>query len=141
MVVAIVIDTNLLISALIGRKTRIHLERIIEEYVTGTIQIYYCNTLVSEFWEVASRPKFRKYFSLQQALAFVRSFLRISEEVEVTSSVDASRDPKDNFLLALCSTVQADYLVSGDKGLLAMKTYESTQIITLSDFASLLPSH
>ena len=133
-----IIDTNLLISALIGRKTRVYFEQIVETYAEGTVQIYHCDTLIDEFWEVASRAKFRKYFSLHQALAFIRSFLRTSEEVKVTSSANASRDPKDNFLLALCSTIQADYLVSGDKDLLVLEAYENTRIVTLGNFVSIL---
>ena len=124
MPVRIVIDTNLLISALIGKKTRAYLEQIMQAYAAGEVRIYYCNKLVSEFWEVASRPGFRKYFSLHQSLIFIRSFLRIcEEEIHITLSATASRDPKDNYLLSLCATVQADYLVSGDKDLLVLETY------------------
>ena len=138
MPITAVIDTNLLISALIGQKTRAYFEKITTAYTEEKVQIYYCDTLVSEFWEVASRPYFRRYFSLHQSLTFIRAFLGICEEAKVTTSTATSRDPKDNFLLSLCSTVQADYLVSGDKDLLVLVLYENTQIVALGNFISIL---
>ena len=107
------------------------------ENLEGKMQIYYCNTLVREFWTVASRPKFRKHFTLRQASAFIQSFLSICEEVSVVSSLDVSRAVKDSFLLALSDTVKANYLVSGDRDLLVLKSRCNTQIITLNSFVSI----
>jgi len=39
-------------------------------------------------------------------------------------------DRKDSFLLALAEASQAEFLVTGDKGLLFLKQHKSTRIIT-----------
>ena len=57
-----------------------------------------------------------------------------AELVDVSSIVDACRDPKDNFLLALAKDGNADYLITGDNDLRTMKEFEKTKIVSLSDF-------
>lgn len=55
----IIIDTNLWISFLIGKKLS-----IMKTLFTNTeIQIYICDELMTEFNFVASRPKIRKYIT------------------------------------------------------------------------------
>jgi predicted nucleic acid-binding protein len=49
--------------------------------------------------------------------------------------VDASRDPADNFLLAMAQAGEADVLVTGDKhDLLSLKVFQRTRIITARQF-------
>lgn len=43
-------------------------------------------------------------------------------------------DPKDDFLLNLCIDSKADYLITGDNDLLAIKEIESCTILAYSDF-------
>ena len=45
-----------------------------------------------------------------------------------------NRDPKDNFLLDLIDFSEADYLVTGDKDLLAHNPFKTAQILTPADF-------
>ncbi|MFN0174973.1 MAG: hypothetical protein ACKVU0_10025 [Saprospiraceae bacterium] len=47
-------------------------------------------------------------------------------------------DPKDNYLLDLSKTVGADFLVTGDKPLLNLDFYGTTQIISYRKFCELL---
>jgi hypothetical protein len=49
--------------------------------------------------------------------------------------VDASRDPADNFLLAMAQAGEADVLVTGDKhDLLSLGSFQRTRIITARQF-------
>ena len=47
-------------------------------------------------------------------------------------------DPEDDYILATCRVSRADYLVTGDQGLLALRSYEGTEIVTPRQFADLL---
>ena len=49
-----------------------------------------------------------------------------------------SRDRKDNKFLVCASEAQADYLITSDDDLLALKTYEKTRIIPPQEFVTLL---
>jgi len=44
------------------------------------------------------------------------------------------RDPKDDFILECATIVQADYIVTGDKDLLSLEHFGSTQIVTPHQF-------
>jgi predicted nucleic acid-binding protein len=48
--------------------------------------------------------------------------------------VNACRDPKDNFLLALAKDGRADLLITGDKELLDLAVFEGTRIVSPSSF-------
>lgn len=45
-----------------------------------------------------------------------------------------SRDPHDDIFLDIAATSHADFLISGDEDLLALKTIESTKIVTPKQF-------
>jgi putative PIN family toxin of toxin-antitoxin system len=47
------------------------------------------------------------------------------------------RDPDDDKILACAQAVRADYIVTGDRDLLVIKTFGKTQIITPRDFEAL----
>jgi uncharacterized protein len=57
--------------------------------------------------------------------------------IEVTSQITLSRDPKDDFLLALSIDSQADYLLTGDEDLLVLQKIEQTSILKIADFIAL----
>ena len=53
--------------------------------------------------------------------------------------VERSRDPNDNYLLAMAEAGGADYLVSGDKRhVLALHEHAGTRIVTLREFMAQL---
>jgi putative PIN family toxin of toxin-antitoxin system len=89
--------------------------------------------LISELIEVTSRPKFSRYSSEE----IVRELLVLVEErsttVQPISQIEACRDAKDNYLLALAVDGGADFLVTGDKDLLTMGTFEKTRIIDYTE--------
>jgi hypothetical protein len=93
---------------------------------------------LEEFILVVQRPKFLKYFTEEDVQDLLTVFDSYGEVVEVTSEVDACRDPKDNFLLALAKDSQADFLITGDKDLLVLKQFENTQILSFVDFIKLI---
>ncbi|WP_083596607.1 putative toxin-antitoxin system toxin component, PIN family [Cnuella takakiae] len=66
---------------------------------------------------------------LQQLL---ESISRKAQFVDVTSEVDACRDPKDNFLLSLAQDGKATHLLTGDKDLLELQKHGRTKILTIS---------
>jgi putative PIN family toxin of toxin-antitoxin system len=54
--------------------------------------------------------------------------------VDVKIKVNACRDPKDNFLLSLSKDGKANFLITGDKDLLELKSFGTTKIITFTKF-------
>lgn len=130
----VVTDTNLWISYLISNKF-IKLDELMK---AGEITFLFSQESLEEFVEVASRPKFEKYFSREDLTNLIRYFDSYGEIVEVTSDIDICRDAKDNFLLNLAKDGHADFLITGDKDLLVLEELENTTILTYRDFEGML---
>ncbi len=132
--VKIILDTNWYISACINRKSR----RTLYEILTNpAFQIFYSKELIQEFQEVIKRPKFRKFISETHVLRFQSLALSKLKETKITSSIELSRDPNDNYLLAMAIDANADFLVTGDDDLLVVKKIGNTLIVKMSEFHAL----
>lgn len=127
---SIVLDTNLWISFLISQD----FTKLDELLFTNQCRLIFSQELLEEFLEVAKRPKFRRFFSQQDLEDIIETIHEYADFVPVTTIVTICRGPKDNFLLSLSVDAKADYLITGDKDLLALKAIESTQIVTLSEY-------
>ncbi len=128
----IVIDTNIWISFLLTKDFSTF-DKIIS---TPNLILLFSGELLEEFIEVASRPKFKKYFSLNDLEELLFQMKTHGEFIIVTSSTNICRDPKDNFLLSLSKDGKASHLITGDKDLLDLKKFRRTQIITWKAFLS-----
>jgi putative PIN family toxin of toxin-antitoxin system len=126
----LVVDTNLWISYLIG----VNSQQMDLLFGHPEVTLLVSATLLTELESVALRPKFKKYFDVDDLYRILNLITQICEVVDVTSSISACRDEKDNFLLELSVDGGADHLITGDNDLLEMKRFESTVISTLSEF-------
>ena len=126
----IVLDTNLLISFLISNSFH-KLDKLITQ---NKIIFILSSTLINEFMDVASRPRFRKVFSELQILELLTKIQNHSDIVDVKSSVNVCRDENDNFLLELCIDGKVDYLITGDEDLLVLNPFKKTKIIKLTNY-------
>lgn len=133
--IKIILDTNIWISYLISKKNN-QWDTLI---FSDKIQIIYSEKLLNEFIEVTQRDKFRKFISLDDLeviLNFLGDFAIFVENIEKKYTL--CRDLKDNFLLDLAVTAEADFLVTGDKDLLEIKTLENVKILSPTDFINLI---
>lgn len=89
--------------------------------------------LLYELQAVLLRQKFRRCRTEGEALEYVlwlREGATLAEEKGIRP---VSRDPDDNYLLALAASSTADYLVSGDGDLLEIEN-PPTPVISPRDF-------
>lgn len=87
---------------------------------------------------VVQCPKFERYFSTDAVRELITLLQVKVTWVEITDNHDACRDAKDNLLLDLSVSGQADYLVTGNGDLLDLSPFQDTQIITYREFGNLL---
>jgi uncharacterized protein len=130
----LVVDTNVMISFLIGKRLRKLKDRLSD----SSIRLIITEQLIKEIKLVTSRPKFIKYFNKLDVNEFLELISLIGLSYKIQNIPEICRDPKDNFLLCLCDIGNADYLVTGDKDLLDLQEYKSTKIITASAFEEIL---
>jgi putative PIN family toxin of toxin-antitoxin system len=126
----IILDTNLWISFLISGEQR----KLDLLFSREKISLLFSKRLYAEFIGVASREKFRRYFSENDIYELSIRIKKVAKIVNVKTIQTQCRDPKDNFLLELAIDGKADYLITGDHDLLTLKKIGKTQIIKIQDF-------
>ncbi len=126
----IILDTNLWISFLITKNFS-QLDELIEN---KSIVLVFSDELINEFIDVASRPKFKKFFINKEIAQILEYFDEYGVLVKVKSKIEICRDEKDNFLLSLAADSKADYLITGDLDLLVIKKIARTKILSFTDF-------
>ncbi|MDZ7605725.1 MAG: putative toxin-antitoxin system toxin component, PIN family [Cyclobacteriaceae bacterium] len=126
----VVLDTNLWISFLITDR----LTDLDDLLIRRKVRLIFSKELIEEFLTVSKRPKFEKYFSESDIRELLGLFDKYGKLIDVSISLDACRDIKDNFLLNIAAESNADYLVTGDKDLLILKNVKNTRIVTWVEF-------
>jgi len=111
--VRVILDTNVFVSAAIADGTSRRLLNAIP--IDSGTEVIVSPALLGELDEVLTRPKFRRWISLDDVRAFID---RIRSEATLLPDPPASepttRDPDDDYLVALALHAHADALVSGD---------------------------
>ena len=132
--IRIVVDTNIWVSYLIGKT----LGSLTDKVIRDQIQLLFSDELLSEMIDVLHRDKFQKYFSPDNIQELLNLIHTKADFVEPDQQVSDCRDLKDNFLLDLCLTGQADYLITGDPDLLVLNPYHQTQILDYRQFSKVI---
>jgi putative PIN family toxin of toxin-antitoxin system len=133
----VVLDTNILLSALINRHG-IPAQLIVAwrerryDLLTSTEQLL-------ELGGVARRPVLRARIIPSTVGRLIRDLRKLAEVLTRLPEVERSADPADNFLLAMAEAGAADYLVSGDRrGVLDLGMHGVTPIIKAREFLTVL---
>lgn len=133
--IKVVLDTNVLISALLFGG---HLPAIREAWRDARIVPVLSRETFQEFVDALGYPK----FSLsREEIAFLieDEVLPYFEVVSVTENVTGvCRDDDDDKFLSCAASAGAGHLVSGDGDLLELKKYKGIKIISPANFIKLL---
>ena len=123
----LIIDTKLWISFIISNKPTL----IDPLLFSREARFLFSKELIAEIAQTITKPKLKKYFSTNALKEMLLAFEPFTDLIEVKSAVTHCRDNKDNFLLALAKDGKADYLLTGDKDLLELKSFGKTKIKTI----------
>jgi putative PIN family toxin of toxin-antitoxin system len=135
--VRVVLDTNILISALISPGAAAW--RLFDAWRAARFILITSEEQLDEFRKVTRYPQLRNHIRPSEAGAMLNEIRLLATVLPQPPEVDCSSDPADNFLLALACAGDADYLVTGDRrGVLALRRYGRTGIVTLRSFLDIL---
>jgi len=131
-----VFDTNVLVSSLIrSGKPRLLWDKVIK----GEVELIISREILSEFNDVASRPKLRRYVSLKRLRRFNQILIRRAEIIEIRTRLpQITDDPDDNIIVETALDGGTDYIVSGDKHLLMLKEFKEIKIVTVEEMLKIL---
>ena len=125
----VVLDTNILLSALAFPKGR--RARIWEIAQQGRYQALTSPAIISELARIL-RTSFD--WEEQRVQRAIRAVVHTADVIALTSSVNVVRDPKDNHIIVCAIDGNAGAIVSGDNDLLALKDYQNIPVLHPADF-------
>ena len=133
----VVLDTNLLASALISPHGIP--DRLYRAWREGRYSLLTSDAQLDEFRRVTRYPRVRRFIEPAAAGTMHNELRHLAVYLTNVPEVRKSRDPADNFLLAIAKAGEADYLATGDKrDLLALKQFERTKIVTARSLLEML---
>ncbi len=121
----VVLDTNVLISAIISDgKPR----DLLRKGISKEFHIVTSDLLLRELGAVLRRPKFKT--DEDEIHRIILALIQASEVVQVTSKFNiVEDDPKDDMIVETAYDGKADFVVSGDNHLLALKSFRGIKIV------------
>ena len=133
-----VLDTNVLIAATLIRGG--NEAKVLRAWRSGAFELVISPPILDEFARALAYPKIRRVSGLseQEVISLVEDLARASFLVLGDLSVKACRDPDDDKFLAAGLQGEADYVVSGDKDLLALQEFRGVTIVTPRVFLQIL---
>jgi putative PIN family toxin of toxin-antitoxin system len=133
----VVLDSNVILSGLMSPKGTTG--QIVQAWKDNRFNLLICEAQLDEIRRVLAYPKIQKRlnWSADKINLFVKQLSFRAENVDI-SGIEAHvpQDVDDEMLLATLIATKADYLVSGDGDLLALR--ESYAIITPAEFLVLI---
>jgi putative PIN family toxin of toxin-antitoxin system len=119
----VVVDPGVLVSAIItplGPPAE-----ILRAVAQGTVALVVCPHLLAELLGVLRRDKFRGYLTIEEVERYVAGVASRAETRPNPQTVaPITRDPKDDYLIALAREAGVDAVVSGDADLLVLERIE-----------------
>lgn len=129
-----VLDTNILVSALLFRQSRPR-QAFDQARFSGIILL--SQSTLSEIQNVLARPKFRKYITVAERDLFLIRLVKIAKLIEIQQTITVCRDSKDNKFLEVAVNGGAKAIITGDQDLLVLHPFNNIAILTVKQFLEL----
>jgi len=127
----VVFDTNVLVSAFVTPGGRG--EAALLEVLEGSATLLVSTSIIDELLGVLARKVARDSEQLARVAVFLTG---AGDLVRPVPRIDALADEPDNRILECAVAGQADAIVTGDRAMLALESFEGIPILTLGDFLS-----
>lgn len=132
-----VIDTNVFISSLIG-KTKSNPKEIIDHFKNNRFLLVLSPSILKELEAVLREPKLKLIINKDETSALM-SLIRIKGLFVIPShNLNICRDIHDNKILEAALKANANFIVTGDKDLLVLKSSQSVSIVSPKEFLNQL---
>jgi putative PIN family toxin of toxin-antitoxin system len=136
--VRVVIDTNILVRALINRAGTVR--PLLTALDAGLYTVILSAALLTELTRVLRRPRMRTKYGISEddIRDLLQLLIRCGEIVTPARTIQVCRDPRDDMFLEAAVADGADVIVSGDEGLLVLHPFEGIPIVSPATFIALL---
>lgn len=126
----LVLDTNVVASGLLWNGTP---ARLVDAAQTGEVELFTSRVLLAELTRILRRAKFALAIansgaSLEDLVLGYAALATLATPAPIPATV--LNDPDDDHVLTCASAGNAEFVVSGDRDLLSLKTFRSIRIVT-----------
>jgi putative PIN family toxin of toxin-antitoxin system len=129
----IVIDTNVIVSSLIQRSYPYRI--LYGLFVDDKISVCVSEGLMSEYYEVLSRPKFARFPDFfARAERLLADIDTKAIKFQPSTSIDLITDKDDNMLLELAEESQADFIITGNSNDFTFRHFKRTTIVSQKEY-------
>lgn len=134
--ISAVLDTNVLVSGLGWPRSAP--ARLIEALLAGRFLLVSSPPLLAELGRVLRYPRLAAVFSQPEEVVTLVGEIAIL--VEPRARLHVLGDEADNRVLEAAFEAVADFIITGDRGLLVLENYESARVVTPRFFLDHLDS-
>ena len=130
----VVLDTNVLVSALVKRGKP---QRLLRSVLRPDHALILSEPIIDKFSRVTADEKIKRYADDEAAAAYLRVLLSKAVFVRPRSRVRVFNNPDDN-VLSTAKEGDVDFIVTGDKHMLELKEFKRIKIVTVEKALSIL---
>jgi putative PIN family toxin of toxin-antitoxin system len=136
--VRVVLDANIIVSAALSGLGAP--AAIVAAFLAGRFEAVFSASSLGEASRVLRRPSMRRRvrYSGDQLDEFLQAIREAAVLVDAPVRLHLVSDPGDNRILEAAAAGEADYVVTGDRELLALGRYVGARIVTPAEFRRML---
>jgi len=134
----VLVDTNVLIAAMLGSRTA---RKVLTAIITIPCRWIISPELMDELDNVPLRPNFKDIITWDIVQEMRRQLQNHAQLIHPKTVIHVCRDPQDDHVLAAAVDSHAMYVVTGDHDLLSLTPFRGVAIVTPAEFLSRLENH
>ena len=128
--IKVVVDTNVFVSSFFGGNPR----KIVDLWKSGQITLSLSKPIIDEYVAVLQRLGLKNERELSELLnLFARGF-HITFSAKTPELRLVEEDPDDDKFIECAVALKADFVISGDRSLIAIENYMGIRIVTPKAF-------
>ena len=126
----VVVDTNVFVCSFFGGNPR----KIVDLWKSGQVTICLSKPIIDEYVEVLQRLGLQNERELGELLNLFARGLHVLFSANTPELHLVKEDPDDDKFIECAVALKADFVISGDKNLIAIQDYMSIRIVTPKEF-------
>jgi len=129
-VTKVVVDTNVFISSFFGGNPR----KIVDLWKSGQVTLCLSKPIIDEYVGVLQRLGLQNERELSELLSLFAHGLHVLFSAKTPELHLVEEDPDDDKFIECAVGLKADFVISGDKSLTAIRDYMGIRIVTPKEF-------
>lgn len=106
-----------------------------ELFFENKVQLCVSDELITEYFDVLSRPKFARFPDFATKAETVLTEIGLKSELYKPSiKLDIISDKDDNMILELADESNADFIITGNTNDFTISEYKNTKIVTPKEY-------